>query len=677
MDLRERAWGLHGAGDLEGAASLYAAALREQPHDITVLKMYGALLLQAGQAGKAADHLRQAHLLHPTDVHARANLGIALAATGSDDEAAPHLEAALAQDPGYGQALSALVLVRTRQGIPKSAAAACRRGAASAATPHDRRIAVRLLAGLGEQAAALGVMMSAAMSNGATPEDRRLICDLLSRPSRAAEAGLLYQACALCLADPTMPADLVAPAFCDLYRDHPDWDLMKSAALCNRTPDLYSDRTFHLGLSEIPLTDPRLEQRLTRFRRDFCTRRLALSPPPGLGVALALQCALTEYVWPTTDEEERAAERLTERLGGLDRTALAQCLPEITLLACYRRLDGLPNAFEVEAALADGGADHVRLGMNLLADPSREALLKADLRTLDAPLSRTSDLVRNRYEESPYPRWRRIDLPAAVDPRVFGRRTGARRLPERPDILIAGCGTGRHGLGVAARHPQAKVVGLDLSSASLAYADRRAREFDIRNIEFIQGDLLQIARLGRRFDYIECAGVLHHLAEPAHGLEALTGVLSSHGAIGLGLYSRKGRRCVAAARDAIRREGFAEDMAGLRAFRRWVTDQPADAEVRGLLAFPDFYTAPGCLDLAFHPVEHVFDLEEVATLLDRAGLTFNGFQSLPVETELAYRAQHPQDPAMLNLENWSAFEADQPQAFAAMYEFWASPSRAP
>ena len=36
----------------------------------------------------------------------------------------------------------------------------------------------------------------------------------------------------------------------------------------------------------------------------------------------------------------------------------------------------------------------------------------------------------------------------------------------------------------------------------------------------------------------------------------------------------------------------------------------------------------------------------------------------------AYRASHPDDPAMTDLARWHRFEQDRPDLFIAMYQFW-------
>ena len=93
------------------------------------------------------------------------------------------------------------------------------------------------------------------------------------------------------------------------------------------------------------------------------------------------------------------------------------------------------------------------------------------------------------------------------------------------DVLVPGCGTGRHPLGVALRYPQARVLAVDLSRSSLAYAKRMAGELGVENVEFLQGDLLDLPRLGRRFHYVTCVGVIHHMADPLAAWRVLTEVM--------------------------------------------------------------------------------------------------------------------------------------------------------
>src|SRR5262249_14244783 len=94
----------------------------------------------------------------------------------------------------------------------------------------------------------------------------------------------------------------------------------------------------------------------------------------------------------------------------------------------------------------------------------------------------TSMEVMRQYEENPYPRWTLAapaTSPQATPPRTESAASGAAGSGQ--EILIAGCGTGRHAVLVAQRWPLARILAIDLSRASLAYARRKARETGLEN----------------------------------------------------------------------------------------------------------------------------------------------------------------------------------------------------
>ena len=81
--------------------------------------------------------------------------------------------------------------------------------------------------------------------------------------------------------------------------------------------------------------------------------------------------------------------------------------------------------------------------------------------------------------------------------------------------------------------------------------------------------------IAERFELIECSGVLHHLADPAAGLAVLRGLLAPGGVMKLGLYARRGRRAIQAARDFAAGLGEPMTPAGLRRVRQALLALPA------------------------------------------------------------------------------------------------------
>jgi methyltransferase-like protein len=82
--------------------------------------------------------------------------------------------------------------------------------------------------------------------------------------------------------------------------------------------------------------------------------------------------------------------------------------------------------------------------------------------------------------------------------------------PEVPNarVLEIGCAVGGNLIPFAAAHPQAHVVGIDLSQVHIDLARRNVEALGLKNLELLQGDVasMDLAPLGQ-FDFIICHGV--------------------------------------------------------------------------------------------------------------------------------------------------------------------------
>ena len=252
--------------------------------------------------------------------------------------------------------------------------------------------------------------------------------------------------------------------------------------------------------------------------------------------------------------------------------------------------------------------------------------------------------LRSRFPLSPF--------------RPLGDRAGV-------DILIAGCGSGEHSIGTARRYQGAKVLAIDLSLSSLAYAQRKTRELGLPNIEYAQADVLALGSIGRSFDVIEASGVLHHLSDPAAGWRELLKLLRPGGLMRVGLYSELARADIVAARQFIAERGFDATAADIRRCRQELLATP----LRALTRYPDFFSISGCRDLLFHVQEHRLTIPQIKEFLDGERLAFLGFE-LHAGALQDYRMRYPNDRAMTDLECWDAFERERPDTFAGMYQFW-------
>jgi SAM-dependent methyltransferase len=291
-------------------------------------------------------------------------------------------------------------------------------------------------------------------------------------------------------------------------------------------------------------------------------------------------------------------------------------------------------------------------------------------RTVAGPGNAFADAVTSavaeQYEGWPYPVWSRAMAERgalAETVRALARRD--HDLPPDPDILIAGSGTGHEAAMIALQCPDARIVAIEISGASLRYAARRCSEMGLRGIDFRQLDLHQIAKLGRSFDVIVCSGVLHHLPDPEKGWAALAGVLKSRGLMKVMLYSRAARAKVHAARAAIsdlKAAPITDDL--LRTVRRRLIDQKL------LPGSRDFFTLPGVHDLLLHRHEDPFDVARIEHALARLELDLLGFRLTNPQNEALYAREHPRDPYRRDFHAWAALERRKPEIFGGMHEFW-------
>jgi 2-polyprenyl-3-methyl-5-hydroxy-6-metoxy-1,4-benzoquinol methylase/tetratricopeptide (TPR) repeat protein len=418
-----------------------------------------------------------------------------------------------------------------------------------------------------------------------------------------------------------------------------------------------------------------LELFLTRLR--YVLLRVAATDAPdaakadddllGTFCAVAQQCFLNEYVFAQGDEEAQQASRLRELL--LQKISAGTRIPPLLLaaVAAYFPLHSLPTAKSLLAAeWPPSAADLLRLQVR---EPLEEAEDRRAIPALTAIDDAVSRQVMQQYEENPYPRWTINPFAALAGglPAHAGPADGGEPHPGQ-EILIAGCGTGEHSVDVAQKSPQARILAVDLSLASLAYARRKTREAGLRNIEYAQADILNLAGIGRIFDRIEAVGVLHHLADPKAGWRVLLSLLAPNGTMRVGLYSETARRSIVEARALIAERGYRATAEDIRTLRQTIIRERDEPRWRSLVKTVDFYSMSGCRDMFFNVMEHRLSIPEIAAFLNEHGLSFLGFELDPKTTE-QFHAQHPGAEALANLDYWNTFEAANPQTFRNMYLF--------
>jgi SAM-dependent methyltransferase len=381
-----------------------------------------------------------------------------------------------------------------------------------------------------------------------------------------------------------------------------------------------------------------------------------------------------DHAWPVTPEETTALAALNIDLAAImggDREA-TRCLVLRGLYAPVAEVIGRP------LTLAEAHQIRPKLIRDVIepriAAETAEREIAANLTRLRPLTDATSLRVAGQYENSPYPRWQSLMRTQPGQLRASLARFVA---PERLafmdgpfDCLIAGAGTGQQVLQSAIAYgDKARVTALDLSTASLAYATAKAQEFNIGNVAFVHGDILDAGLLAQQYDIIECVGVMHHMGDPWAGWRLLQRQLKPGGLMYIGLYSALSRANL----EALRAEpsypgpGCTDDAA--RNYRAELLSRHDDAPGGDVKLSRNAYALNEFRDLVLHESEMQMTIPEIAEFLDAHNLTFRGF-TLPPERIAAFLAAFPAQPWPGRLADWAEFEAANPRTFDAMYCFW-------
>ena len=427
-----------------------------------------------------------------------------------------------------------------------------------------------------------------------------------------------------------------------------------------------NDIFLQCALESAPIRGIPLELFLTNLR--FALLCLILKDEKFKGAAVRLlcavasQCFINEYVFQHGDEEIRQVNQLRDLLSQylVDGSEIPPSM--LAAVAAYYPLHSITNA---QALLARGWPEFVAsLLRQQVREPLEEAQDRSAIPVLTAIEDSVSLQVMQQYGENPYPRWTINPLAVLAGDRRKGVET-AEESGAGEEILIAGCGTGKHAFHVAQILPKARILAIDISLPSLAYARRKTREEGLRNIEYAQADILKLGMIGRTFDRIESVGVLHHLREPEIGWRVLVGLLRPKGVMGIGLYSEAARRPIVEVRELIAKRGYHPIADDIRKCRQEVFPEQRWKRVT---ASNDFYTMSGCRDLLFNVMEHRFTIPLIAKFLKEQRLSFLGFK-LDAQTIDEFQKQFPGPSALTDLNCWYEFEAANPLTFRLMYIF--------
>jgi 2-polyprenyl-3-methyl-5-hydroxy-6-metoxy-1,4-benzoquinol methylase/tetratricopeptide (TPR) repeat protein len=513
----------------------------------------------------------------------------------------------------------------------------------------------------------MGIALSNLVFTKPRPELNEIVCKLLDKEKSVRPANLSTAACSLLKFDPIIE-DVFSKISASTY-----WMklTLPSESLQQIIVDL-SNVPLLIKLMEVfPLPDLELENILKNIRSAILLSISNIKNNPETLVfqtALSLQCFLNEYLYKQTDAETEALKDL-ETL--VEKQLITGQQPSPTELAClasykplheYSWLHLLTMPIELES-----------LHHRQILEPEKEKQLRSTIPILQEIKNEVSCKVREQYEQNPYPRWVNRQFPNIPKPistitKEFNLRILNHDIEkvDRPQILIAGCGTGQHSITTATKYKNCDVLAIDLSLSSVAYAKRKTEELGISNIEYMQADILDLSSLDRKFDIIESAGVLHHMDDPMAGWKVLTDCLNTGGLMQIGLYSELARKHIVQIRDEIEQSNIGSSHDVMKLFRNKISSSKEEQHKTVVSSF-DFYSMSALRDLLFHIQEHRFTIPQIAVSLTQLGLVFCGFENREVVQN--FKLENSTETALYDLDTWDTYEKEHPSVFAKMYQF--------
>ena len=385
--------------------------------------------------------------------------------------------------------------------------------------------------------------------------------------------------------------------------------------------------------------------------------------------AISLACFNHEYVFYLDEIEQDEFDAYIEHTEtNMENISLF----DILIISCYQCLSGnetISNHIKTHCSLYTPIEQVIK---RQLYDISRQHQNKQHILRLNGNTSKTTALVKSHYENNPYPRWTKYDNPIPIglsefiQSKIHNLNDIVVDIGDSFSILIAGCGTGLSSIEHAIRFPKAKITAIDLSLNSLAYAKTMAEEQGITQIKFIQADISQLYQLDKRFDYIECLGVLSHVEKPKAACEMLIEYLNSGGMFRFSLYSENSRKHIVQLAKKISAMGYTENIINIRKLRHSIINNEMDMVCKDPLTVADFYSLTGFRDLFFHSYERNYGIEDVYQLVTDLNLCFLGMElacDLPVSTEQSINDSR-------SLEMYKTIEQQLPKAFYPSYIAW-------
>jgi len=444
---------------------------------------------------------------------------------------------------------------------------------------------------------------------------------------------------------------------------------------------IFSDELVVKSLPLVRMGNPELEKFFTRMREIMLIKVIQeqglMSEGFAFLKALALQNYLNEYVFFVSATEKELLNNIGKLIKiDMENNGWQPKVSELLLLLLSTYQGFYQSEFRgtlLQFPIDVWPESLQEIATQTLFNIHQEIELSTTVESLTDIVDQVSLEVQKQYEQNPYPRWNKLcverirhiaRLVTYFCPHTEGLLPDQLYREDAP-ILIAGSGTGYQPIASAKRFPKAQVLAVDISRRSLAYSIIKAKEFGVANVRFMHGDILALPDSIGEYYYIECCGVLHHMADPLSGWKKLLSHLAPGGVMKIAVYSQLARRDITVEREKIAKLSITPTEDNIRLYRQALLNQKTLSPVINM--FGDFYTLSECRDLIFHQHEQCYTWPQIKAHCEELGVHFLGLvDHSGIDQE--FKKRFPGENSD-SFELLQTLEEESPYMFRSMYQF--------
>ncbi len=436
----------------------------------------------------------------------------------------------------------------------------------------------------------------------------------------------------------------------DLHDEHAILDL--DALLC--------DPLLVHAISKCLLTAVEAEGLITELRRVIMTEvsmtenlRDELLP---LAIAIGQYAARSDYILMMSSDEEQEVSALTYKISASTNAKwqIDDLAGALIILSMYEPLYSQAFSFKLLAHdLNDWPMGMQSLLQSNLYELCDEHQIYCDIFGINAQNHSNNEIKRASERWSALKQFNRSSLYTALCQELDEKLVPERFCEGSLNVLLVGCGSGQRALYLANYFDGLNVFAVDASRENIAYANLKAREQGLDNVQFIHSEYEHALISEHQFDIIEFSDDINHVENIATVLDEWQLLLKEDGLIRLNFATQESVAGIKVINQLVKDRRLSPTIDNIRHLRDAIIRESSSGLWSKLFQDQRFYTGSGCRDLFFKRHNHAFDLKDIDALLKRTNLSFIGFAD-----QEQLQIKHLNDKAAYSLLAWHVMDQD-------------------